>query len=80
VAEILARPDYRQPACGRGVWCPDWAPWAHTLYTNDIAVLRLAGPALHYSSKIAPIRVGTKLLTPGRRGGGGGDTPLLSLL
>ena len=66
MAELLGRPDYRQPACERGLlWCPGWAPWSHTDFTNDIVLVRLAGRPLPTTRKIAPISVGSHLLSPG---------------
>ena len=66
MAELLGRPDYRQPACERGLlWCPGWAPWSHTDFTNDIVLVRLAGRPLPPTRKIAPISVGSQLVSPG---------------
>ena len=33
------------------MWCPPWAFWAHSILTNDIAVIQLDRP-VHMSSKI----------------------------
>ena len=33
------------------MWCPSWAFWAHSILTNDIALLQLARP-VHISQKI----------------------------
>ncbi len=68
VVELVGRSDYRQPACERGLpWCPVWAPWSHSDFTNDIVLMRLGGPPLPTTTttKIAPIIVGTRLLPPG---------------
>ena len=67
MAELLGRPDYRQPACERGLlWCPGWAPWSHTDFTNDIVLVRRAQPA-KFTRKIAPIPIMEEEVKPGEQ-------------
>jgi len=64
VKRIIIRPDYQQPQCASGLWCPDWAPWGHTTLTNDIALLELLTPA-PASARVRPIALATAPLPPG---------------
>lgn len=64
VKRIIIRPDYQQPQCASGLWCPDWAPWGHTTLTNDIALLELVTP-VPASARVRPIALARAPLPPG---------------
>jgi len=64
VKRIIIRPDYQQPQCASGLWCPDWAPWGHTTLTNDIAIIELMRSAPKYAH-ITPIKLANFSPPPG---------------
>jgi len=71
VRRVLARTDYQAPTCAEGMWCPSWAFWAHSILTNDIALLQLARP-VHISQKIQPISLSSSSPSPGTEAWVGG--------
>ena len=67
LAQIVGRSDYLKPTCMQGLpWCPGWAPWSHTAFTNDIVLVRLAQPAT-FTRKIAPIPIMEEEVKPGEQ-------------
>lgn len=71
VRRVLARTDYQAPTCAEGMWCPAWAFWAHSILTNDIALLQLYRP-VHTSRKIQPINMAGLTPPPGTEAWTGG--------